>query len=222
MHTPGMGSMALAMRLPPALLDPLRFARLDITLEALEPTPLTGFVGPMLRGVLGRTLLELTQLELTQLELTQLEDAHPAFHGPDLYRLIFDPPKTVGEPDPPPAYLLHPPPPPAERLVIGDTLRFGLDPVGGCGAVRPCGDLGTVPLRPVCRAEPGAAPLPAHPGDRSDAGGGGADLLRARWSGGAGLGRRVDVVRPTVSRATSLLLRAPQGRADAADPARAA
>ncbi len=36
----------------------------------------------------------------------------------------------MGEPDPPPAYLLHPPPPPAERLVIGDTLRFGLTLLG--------------------------------------------------------------------------------------------
>lgn len=100
--------------------DPLRIARLHVTLRALEPIPLFGYPGPALRGMLGNAL--------------EVFSAGPWGErgGPDLFALIFEaPPKPAhGRDQPPPAYILHLPHHSVGELAAGERLSFTLDLFG--------------------------------------------------------------------------------------------
>lgn len=97
----------------------IRLARLEFTLEMLEPVPLEGFIGPTLRGFLGKALHDVS-----------LDEAGtPAFAGRSLYFDVFEPPTRENGGGTPP-YILHPPPRPLAGLARGDRLSFGLTLLG--------------------------------------------------------------------------------------------
>lgn len=93
----------------------IRLARLEFTLEMLEPVPLEGFIGPTLRGFLGKALHDISLTEA----------GAPAFAGRSLYFDVFEPPTRENGGGTPP-YVLHPPPRPLAGLARGDVLSFGL------------------------------------------------------------------------------------------------
>lgn len=99
----------------PHLFSDLRLARLEFTLEMLEPVPLEGFIGPTLRGFLGKALHDVSLNEA----------GAPAFSARSLYFDVFEPPARADGGGTPP-YILHPPSRPLSGLAVGERLQFGL------------------------------------------------------------------------------------------------
>jgi hypothetical protein len=97
--------------------EPLTFGLLQLELEALEPTPLEGFIGPTLRGMLGHAMHA----------ASCTGEGRPAFATGSLYHEVFEaPPPLPGEQDTPPPFVLHAPPEPGTKLRPGDRLDFAL------------------------------------------------------------------------------------------------
>ena len=112
----------------PSVFRRIRWARLNLTLEALDPIGLEGFIGPTLRGVLGEAL-----------HSAAWRDPETGVMDPgSLYRTVFEgPDPEPGKPKRPPPFLLHPPGPDGVRLDGGDSLTFGLTLVGDAVAAAP-------------------------------------------------------------------------------------
>jgi len=110
-----------------ALERALRWARLRLVVQAIDPVVLKGFIGPTLRGMLGEALHDAAWRDATTGEIDPSS----------LYRTIFEGPRTEANVSRPPPYLVHPPGPNGLRLDPGVAFTYELTLIGGAAAGAP-------------------------------------------------------------------------------------